>query len=326
MIKVIDLYSGNPKDFTEALNGTFAGVIFKGGQADWLDVPKEQPDWWKIAGDKGLLRGWYWVCDSRCHSSKHVEAIKKWRDSSKLDLNAELGFWSDVEFPYFSMTTEQYWKTPYAGHGNVVDFHYLLEANGINAGLYSADGVYNEIMKGASEADHDYLAKFRMWPANYPYTYIPGVSKPRMFGHWKTWTFWQYHGNPDYNDFNGTDEEFYATFGGIPLPPEPGDNDMYLGTCITSSLNVRNAPVSGAVIGSLSYGDKVEADLITNGWWHLTKIRGVATTVPSYASEGSTKGFIRTDAVPEPPTDGEQVTVTVTMDDGRSATMTGTLA
>jgi len=221
MIKIIDLYSGNSRDFVEALNGTFSGIIFKAGQGDWLDVPSIKPDWWQIAGDKGLLRGWYWVCDSRYHSSKHIDAINRWRDAGKLDLNAELGLWSDVEYPYQSMTTEQYWATPYAGHKNVVDFHYLLETNGINAGLYSADGVYNEIMKGASVADHDYLAKFRMWPANYPWIYIPGISKPRMFGRWSTWTFWQYHGNPDYNEFNGTEEQFYELFGGGVVPPEP---------------------------------------------------------------------------------------------------------
>ncbi|MBU1778022.1 MAG: hypothetical protein KJ899_15460 [Gammaproteobacteria bacterium] len=245
MIKVIDLYSGNPRDFDEALSGQFAGVIFKAGQGDWLDVPTERPDWWKIAGDKGLLRGWYWVCDSRYHSSKHIDAIKHWRDDWKIDLNAELGFWSDVEYPYFSMTYDQYWATPYAGHRNVVDFHYLLSVNGIDAGFYSADGVYNDIMKGASAADHDYLAGFRMWPANYPYIYIPGISKPRMFGHWKTWTFWQYHGNPDYNDFNGTEEEFYAMFGGEPIPPEPppGENMNKVTVVWPNGASVRTAPI-----------------------------------------------------------------------------------
>ena len=254
MIKILDCYSGNSHDFAEALNGTFSGIIFKAGQGDWLDVPSIKPDWWKIAGDKGLLRGWYWVCDSRYRSSKHVEAIKRWRDAKKLDLNAELGLWSDVEYPYMSMTTAEYWKTPYAGHKNVVDFHYLLETNGINAGLYSADGVYNEIMKGASVADHDYLAKFRMWPANYPYIYIPGVSRPRMFGRWATWTFWQYHGNPDYSEFNGTEEQFYELFGGgvvPPIDPPPGETMNYKITVnadATEEPNIRDT--GGATLGN----------------------------------------------------------------------------
>jgi len=296
MIKILDCYSGNSHDFAEALNGTFSGIIFKAGQGDWLDVPSIKPDWWKIAGDKGLLRGWYWVCDSRYHSSKHIEAIKRWRDAKKLDLNAELGLWSDVEYPYYSMTTEQYWKTPYAGHKNVVDFHYLLETNGVNAGLYSASGVYDEIMKGASSADHDYLAKFRMWPANYPFIYIPRISKPKMFGHWNTWTIWQYHGNPDYSIFNGTDAEFYELFSGgavPPVDPPPGETNMK-GTVITASLNVRNAPVSGAIIDGLFLNDLVEADRKENGWWHLTMIRGVATAGWSY--EGASQGYIRTDS------------------------------
>jgi hypothetical protein len=304
MIKVIDLYSGNPRDFTEALNGTFSGVIFKGGQGDWLDVPKIQPDWWKIAGDEGLLRGHYWVCDSRYHSSKHIDTINRWRDDWKIDLNAELGFWHDLEYPYISCTTEEYWRTPYAGYKNVVDFHYLMEVNEINAGLYSGD-VFNEIMKHASSADLDYLAKFRMWAANYPDVYIPGVSKPRMFGHWTKWTLWQYHGNPDYNTFNGTDEEFTKMFG-VATPPEPPiGGDMYQGTVIIgietptqNVLNVRNAPSTGAVVGGLKYNDKVEADRVEAGWWHLTKIRGVATVGENWAYEGATKGYIRTDVTP----------------------------
>jgi hypothetical protein len=300
MIKVIDLYSGNPRDFTEALSGNFAGVIFRAGQGMLLDVPRLQPDWWNIAGDKGLLRGWYWVCDSRVHSSKHVEVIRRWRDDWKLDLNAELGLWSDVEFPYFSMTTEEYWKTPYAGHKNVVDFQYLLETSGINAGLYSADGVYNEIMKGAPSSAHDYLAKFRMWPANYPWVYIPGVSKPRMFGHWTTWTFWQYHGNPDYNDFNGTDEEFYQTFGGTVVPPvEPPTGETMYGTVIADALNVRNAPsITGVKVRTVVKDNKLEADKKSGLWWHLTKINGVATVGENWASEGPEQEYIRTDAAP----------------------------
>ena len=313
MIKVIDLYSANSRDFEEALNGTFSGVIFKGGQGDWLDVPKIQPDWWKIAGDKGLLRGHYWVCDSRYHSSKHIDAINRWRDSSKIDLNAELGFWSDVEFPYISCTVEEYWRTPYAGHKNVVDFHYLMEVNGINAGLYSGD-VYNEIMKNASSADHDYLAKFKMWPANYPFIYIPGVSKPRMFGHWTKWTLWQYHGNPDYNIFNGTDEEFYATFGAAPIPPEPPTGgDMYNGTTLVN-LNYRKTP-GGVLIATMPAGTKVEADRIENKYWHLTKIGGATQTSDAWAFEGANNGYIRLDSVVNPPVPDTSISLTLVFDD-----------
>jgi len=306
MIKVIDLYSGNPRDFEEAINGSFQGIIFKAGQGDWLDVPKLQPDWWKIAGDKGLLRGWYWVCDSRYHSSKHIETIKRWRDDWKLDPNAELGFWSDVEFPYFSMTTEQYWQTKYAGHRNVVDFHYLLESNGINAGFYSADGVYSEIMKNASATDHDYLSRFRLWAANYPYVYIPGISKPRMFGHWKTWTLWQYRGNPDYNDFNGTEEEFYATFGAAPIPPEPpiGETMRYKITITwDAGSNVRNAPtVSGTtIIRTLRDNDVMESaeEPIQNaeGTWYKISDGYICTNY-----YGSVRAIV--EQITEPPASG----------------------
>ena len=323
MIKIIDLYSGNPRDFTEALNGTFSGVIFKGGQGDWLDVPKIQPDWWKIAGDSGLLRGWYWVCDSRYHSSKHIDTINRWRDDWKIDLNVELGFWSDVEFPWFSCTVEEYWRTPYAGHKNVIDFHYLLEVNEIIAGLYSGD-VFNEIMKGASTADLDYLAKFKMWAANYPFIYIPGVSKPRMFGHWKTWTLWQYHGNPDYNDFNGTDEEFYALFGGT-TPPQPPEEHMNKITVIWNWGATKRAqpfypasPTGGVLpLGSVVYSNKEEVlDAYGNKWIELTDGWFIATVYG---------GSPRVTIVPvvEPPIDGTISTTLVFDDTGE--TYKGTL-
>ena len=314
MIKIIDLYSGNPRDFTEALNGTFSGIIFKGGQGDWLDVPKIQPDWWKIAGDKGLLRGWYWVCDSRYHSSRHIDTINRWRDDWKIDLNAELGFWDDVEFPYISCTVEEYWRTQYAGHKNVVDFHYLLEVNEIIAGLYSGD-VFNEIMKNASSADLDYLAKFRMWPANYPYIYIPGVSKPRMFGHWKTWTFWQYHGNPDYSEFNGTDEEFSTLFGGT-IPPQPPEEHMYKVTvtwrdgCTKRAQPYVPATPTGGVLplGSVVFSDKEQVvDAYGNKWIELTDGWFIATVYG---------GSPRVTIVPvvEPPVDGT-ISTTLVFDD-----------
>jgi hypothetical protein len=307
VIKIIDLYSGNPRDFDEALNGNFSGVIFKGGQGDWLDVPKIQPDWWNIAGDKGLLRGWYWVCDSRYHSSKHIETINRWRDDWKIDPNAELGFWSDVEYPYISMTTEEYWKTPYAGHKNVVDFHYLLEVNGINAGLYSGD-VYNEIMKGASSADHDYLAKFRMWPANYPYIYIHGISKPRMFGHWKTWTLWQYHGNPDYNDFNGTDEEFYALFGGAYIPPvePPQGGDMYKITT-QGTVNIRETggavlgkDIGNFVVGQTGFGSEIQGSP-TGAFYSLKVTSGADIVGWVYARFGGGDTYATIVEVDDPP-------------------------
>ena len=285
MIKIIDLYSGNPRDFEEALNGTFSGVIFKAGQGNWLDIPVEKPDWWKIAGDKGLKRGWYWVCDSRYHSSKHIEAINQWRDITSFDLNAELGFWSDVEYPYYSMTTEQYWQTPFAGHKNVLDFHYLLKENEIDAGLYSADGVYNEIMKGASSAQHDYLAKFPLWCANYPFIYIPGISKPRMFGHWTTWNFWQYHGNPDYNEFNGTDQQFADKYGAAIPPEPPGEKMITIATVISPTLNIRSTPDLNSttnIIGPqfLRVGDILYCVEETSTCIRLTKAqRGVTALV-----------------------------------------------
>jgi hypothetical protein len=114
----------------------------------------------------------------------------------------------------------------------------------------------------------------------------------------------------DEQKFDGTPEQLAALFGAaVPPEPPPGD-DMNQGTVITASLYVRNAPVTGAVIGGLYLNDIVEADRIENGWWHLTKIRGVATVGENWAYEGAKKNYIRLDAVVVPPTT-ETATVTV---------------
>ncbi len=76
---------------------------------------------------------------------------------------------------------------------------------------------------------------------------------------------------------------------------------MYQGTVLAGTLNVRNAPSTGAVIGLLYANDKVEADKVVNGWWHLTKIRGAAVIVEGWAYEGATQNYIRTDAIVTPP-------------------------
>jgi len=168
----------------------------------------------------------------------------------------------------------------------------------------------------------EYWKQYPVWLARYA-AYPPQITPP-----WTGYTFWQFSskGDPalygvtngkdsvDLNRFEGTQEELETLFGGAALPPTTGEPDMYQGTCITASLNVRNAPSTGAVVGGLALNDKVEADRVENGWWHLTKIRGVATTGENWSYEGATKNYIRTDAITQPPV-GER-TVTVTVQDG----------
>ena len=60
----------------------------------------------------------------------------------------------------------------------------------------------------------DWLLACPLWIANW------GVYAPD-YEPWQKWTFWQYEGDPDWNSFNGTDEEYWALVGGQPSPPPP---------------------------------------------------------------------------------------------------------
>jgi hypothetical protein len=181
----------------------------------------------------------------------------------------QLGLWVDMEKPMISMTEVAYWKTPYAGYKNVVDFVYLIQNRGVNPGIYTGPGAYELIMRGAPQTAHDYLGKCDLWTAQYPYVYVPGISKPKVYGSWKTWNFWQYREGPDINIFNGTDGEFYMKYGGYispPIPPEPPiippptGETMYKGICNVAPTNVK--PMDGSSVlaqlqvGWYVYGDK----------------------------------------------------------------------
>lgn len=305
MIKLIDLYSGNSFSPGQLKMDGYSGIIFKAGQGSWADVPRYHLEWWKQAKDAGFLVGWYWLCDSRYHSSAHMDEINKFR---LLEDIGELGFWIDVEKPRISMTEAEYWNTPFAGHANLIDFAYLLTLTGIKPGIYTGPGAYNLVCRDAPKTAHDYLAQFDLWTAQYPYNYVDGVSKPDLYGSWKNWTFWQYREGPDVNIFNGTDEEFVARFGNVIQPPI-GETGMYKGTVITSGLNIRPMPnTSQPTLGKLFLNDKIEAVSVDLGWWKLSKITRAGNDIPlpapdCYAYEGGTKGYIRTDAVINPPTD-----------------------
>ena len=322
MRKVIDLYGFNEFNPGQIKMDGYSGVIFKAGQGAWADVPRTHPEWWQQAKDFGLLRGWYWLCDSRYHSSAHIDEMNKFKI---FDDVGELGLWIDVEKPVISMTETDYWKTRYAGHQNLVDFAYLITLQGITPGIYTGPGAYSLVARDAPKQTHDYLAQFPLWTAQYPFNYQEGISKPSLYGSWKTWTLWQWREGPDVNIFNGTDEEFDARFGVVSTPPT-GDPSMYQGTVTTSQLNIRpGASTAQASIGKLNYGDKIEASVVETGWWKLTKITRGTTNMPlpaeiCYAYEGATKGYIRTDAIVEPPVDPagypNKIKITLPNEDG----------
>jgi GH25 family lysozyme M1 (1,4-beta-N-acetylmuramidase) len=266
-IKFIDLYSGNdPFKPEKIMADGYTGVIFKAGQGSWADCPRYRKDWWQRAKDAGLLVGWYWLCDSRYHSSMHIHEMEAWKIFNDV---GQLGLWVDMEKPMIAMTETTYWKTPYAGYKNVVDFVYLLHGKGINPGIYTGPGAYELIMRGAPKSAHDYLAQHKLWTAQYPYVYIPGISKPKLYGSWQAWEFWQYQEGPDINIFNGTDQQFYLSYGGYVSPnppPEPpviippvGATPMYKGVAKQAPVNVKPMDGSSTLaqlqLGWYVYGD-----------------------------------------------------------------------
>jgi len=301
MIKIIDLYSGNDFVPGQLVMDGYSGVIFKAGQGAWADVPRYHPDWWQMAKDAGLKVGWYWLVDSRYPSADHLDEMDRFHI---LDDLGELGLWADVEKPVISMTEAEYWKTPYAGSAQVVDFVYLVRLRGVKIGIYTGPGAFDLICGGASQTRKDYLSESELWTAQYT-----SAPQPNLYGAWKSWVWWQQREGPDVNVFNGSDAEFYAKYGGVQPPPPTGEN-MLKGTVLVD-LNIRpSADTTQAAIGKLLKNDLVEASERINGWWKLSKITrgGVNIPLPAascYSYEGASSGYIRLDEivdVPPPPT------------------------
>lgn len=213
MIKIVDTYSGNRLELDKWKAEGYVGVIFKAGQGEWPDVPRVHPDWWGLAKEAGFRRGWYWLADSRYHSSNHIKAMQT---HGILADTGELGLWIDVEKPVIAWTEAQYFATKYHGYKNVQDIVYLCTQNGVKPGIYTGPGAYELVTRDAPQSAHDYFALFDLWTAQYPYIYTEGVSKPKLFGAWKDWTWWQFREGPDVSNFNGTEEQFLVKYPNIP--------------------------------------------------------------------------------------------------------------
>jgi hypothetical protein len=263
MIKIIDIYSGNEWwNPQKALSDGYTGVIFKAGQGVLPDVPRIHPSWAKDAHDAGLFVGWYWMMDSRYKPSRQVDMLVKTLGTSF----GELGIYADCEKPNLAMKDADYWKTLYPGMKHIVDFIYLLEIQTrIRAGVYTSPGFWNLINQRPNQTYINYLAKSRLWTAQYPWIYIPGISKPTRYGGWDKHTFWQYKERPDINLYNGTDEEFNTEFSGMFVPPTepPAYTVMYVNASI--GLNVRDEP-NGDKIGALRNHARVEVKTTMSGW------------------------------------------------------------
>jgi hypothetical protein len=266
MIKLLDTYSGGAFTPDKWKAEGYTGVIFKAGQGQWADVPRYHPEWWTRAKEAGLMTGWYWLADSRHKSADHITEME--RVNLFADLG-ELGLWLDVEKPVISMTEAGYWSTKYAGYKNVIDLAYLLKLKNIHFGIYTGPGAYELVFRNAPKDAHDYIAQFDLWTAQYPYVFIAGISKPKLYGSWKTWTLWQYREGPDVNIFNGTDAEFFLYFDSEPtttpeIPEQPTGVFTLKGTA-KALTNIK--PMDGGAtlavmgVGDYAYGDKGTTDL-----------------------------------------------------------------
>ena len=89
----------------------------------------------------------------------------------------------------------------------------------------------------------------------------------------------------------------------------------------SSGLKIRKT-INGTQIGLLQFNDLVEADYISDGWWHLTKITRGAVNVPLPPNQpncwASGQYILNTTVVtPPPPPDDEPkiVSIVATYDD-----------
>lgn len=263
MVKLVDIYSGNTRESMADLKAQgYSGVWFKLGQGGWADVPRYQPTWWDEAGAVGLLRGGYWLCDSRYHSSYHMDEIRKWDIKNKFI--GELGFWVDIEKPQKTMTEAAYYATPYAGAANLVDFIYLLELDGFKPGAYSGPGAYELVTRGAPKSTHNYIARLPLWSAQYNNF----ITEPDLYGSFTTWEFWQKSEGPDINVYNGTDEEFVAKYGGV-VPPPPQENQMDVKADIKVNIRADHS-TSSADVGDLNVG----ASAVVSELWETGVTKG----------------------------------------------------
>lgn len=223
-IKIQDFYSGNRIDFKQLKDQGFTGLIFKAGQGMLADIPRLRPTLWNEAKEWGFDRGWYWLRDCRYRPSLEVEALKR----ATGDIGwGELGMWADAEKPTLTMLDKDYWIQPYPGWERLYDFMYgvqklnMSKFPGSLPGLYTSPGHWNLIANRMPLSSQNWFAQAYLWIAQYPYVYIPWISKPTMFGTWKKWNLWQWRAEPDINQFNGTDEEYNVMFGKVveEIPP-----------------------------------------------------------------------------------------------------------
>jgi hypothetical protein len=88
----------------------------------------------------------------------------------------------------------------------------------------------------------------------------------------------------------------------------------------SSGLPIRRSYPSGTEIGRLKYNDRVEASVVEEGWWKLSKITRGTTNIPLPGpvcwANGKSIAQVTTPPPPPPDTEPKIVIILATYDDG----------
>lgn len=282
-------------DFSKMVDQGASFVIIRAGQNKWVD-----PDFsynWKAAKDAGLPRGAYWFYDSRVSPEEQADLCA----SLFLTDKPELEMWLDLEDNYGgNYSGYVYWKRFLE--------RFKSKLPDVTIGIYTSYGYFSGKIP---LAEYPYFAKYQLWLANYNSVEYVKIPAP-----WTSCLYWQWGTPPwgiewgceskeiDMNLFNGTLDDFkrrYNIAGG----------KMNYGVTLVR-LNVRSVP-NGTILYTMDVGTPIEADRIENGWWHLTKVNGVAITREEWAYEGATSGYIKVVEPPVPPPSTGDITVKATL-------------
>lgn len=281
----ISFYQGNPNegyfvDFQKMKNYGVSFVVIKAGQQDYADPAFTFN--WSHSKAVGLHRAAYWFLD------------KDRTPQSQANF-----FWSLLRNdPGEGPLVVDYEEGSSGNWQDLYDFIVELQrlSNYPNHKIWIYTGFFYWLNHSPlSLAQRQWFARYPLWLA----WYADDPADVRVPDMWQECVLWQ-KGTPaiglqvgvhskeiDFNVFNGDENNLAIYFSGVEVPPPPtGDETMYVGTVkanATPYLNLRDAAsVTGVDIGNLYPNDAIEADLLTNGWLHITKINGQAAN--GYAS------------------------------------------
>jgi GH25 family lysozyme M1 (1,4-beta-N-acetylmuramidase) len=257
-------------------------IILRAGQNIWADSTFLTN--YAEAKRRGMRRGVYFFYDDRVSPGAQADLL--------ITLIAgdlpELEIFCDWEKSYGGA---------FGGLKNVVAFMQAIERAFPSArvGMYTGFFWFIEHSNALLNwSQYQYLKDRALWLGYYANSIQVKIPAP-----WTALTHWQY-GTPaeqwgqqtyeiDLNFFNGTDEEFYARYGGgevLPPPDEEGTNMSVstwhkVITAPTVTLQIRNGPgVSYDDVGDLRPGDVVEAIETIGGWHHIDYIYRGGQSIP----------------------------------------------